>query len=125
MRLHHIGIATEDINATIEYIKNFVVIESVSATVYDSKQDANLCMLSVKDGSNIELIQGEVISKIIKKGQYIYHLCWETEDIEKQIQMLIDKNGLVISPLKEAVLFDNRRVAFIMTDIGLVELLEK
>ncbi len=124
MKLHHIGIATTNIEDTIERLKNNTDIESVSQTVYDPEQNANLCMVKIKYGTDIELIQGEVVSKMIKKGHYLYHLCWETEDIEAQIQQLINAGGMVVTPLKKSVLFDGRRVAFVMTNLGLTELVE-
>ena len=45
MKLHHIGIATEDIENLVEYLKQILNIKDISETVYDKNQDANLCML--------------------------------------------------------------------------------
>lgn len=124
MKLHHIGIATEDIASTTAYLETITEIESKSEVVFDPEQNAMLCMLHVRNGNDIELIQGEVVKKLIKKGQYIYHLCYETDDIEAQIQALTDCGGIVVSSPKKAVLFGDRRVAFLMTEIGLMELVE-
>lgn len=125
MKLHHIGIATEDIAVTTAYLEKITEIESKSEVVFDPEQNAMLCMLHISNGTDIELIQGEVVKKLIKKGQYIYHLCYETDHLEAQIQTLTDRGGIVISSPKKAVLFGDKRVAFVMTEIGLVELVEE
>ena len=124
MRLHHIGIATSSITDMIERLKKNTDVVSVSNIMFDPEQNAELCMVRTQDGTDIELIQGEVVNKLVKKGQYLYHLCWETDDIEARLQQLIDDGGMLVSPMKKAVLFDGRRVAFVMTKLGLTELLE-
>ena len=59
----------------------------------------------------------------IEKNITYYHVCYEVENLEESIQTF-DKS-IIISKPAEAVLFNNRRVAFIMTPIGIVELLEE
>ena len=124
MRMHHLGLAVNSIQSALEFIQSIASVQSVSETVFDKEQNANLCMVRIGDGTAIELIEGELASKMIKKGQFFYHSCWETDDMEKELRSLTEKGGMIISPPKPAVLFENRRVAFIMTEIGLLELLE-
>lgn len=124
MKMHHIGLAVENIESALEYLASVADIEKVSDIVYDSEQNAKLCMVTVKAGTDIELISGEVVAKIVKKGQHLYHVCWETADIERELQLMTEKGGMVVSAPKPAILFDNKRVAFVMTEIGLTELVE-
>lgn len=124
MVFHHVGIACKDIQETLEYVKNTFDVESVSKEVFDAKQNATLCMVDIKNGFKLELISGEVVKAFIKKRQYLYHTCYEVENIEAAIDQC-SNNGVVLSQPKEAILFDNKRVVFIMTPIGLIELLEK
>ena len=124
MKLHHIGIATPSIPESIEKLKETAEVVRIGDIVFDPEQNAELCMIEIKDGTDIELVSGEVVSGLVKKGQRLYHLCWETDDIEAQIKSMVKEGGLIVSPLKHAVQFDRRRVAFVMTSLGLTELVE-
>ena len=120
MKFHHIGIATKDLKKSLEFVqKNFEVI-NFSEEIYDEKQDATLQMIETKD-VNIELVTGTVVEKLIKAKTSYYHICYEVEDIYKAIEEF--QGAILVSSPKEAVLFDNRLVAFLMTPLGLVELL--
>lgn len=125
MEFHHIGIATEDIEQMKCNLKDMFEVTDVSETVYDSNQDAYLCMLTINNKTKIELISGNKVEKLVKKRQFLYHICYEVEDIEVQIKKLIDMGNMLISEPKEAILFDNKKVAFLMTEMGLIELVEK
>ena len=125
LKFHHIGLATEDINSSIEEMKLYFDIIEISDIVYDEKQDANLCMLTIADGTKLELISGNQVAKLVKKRQFLYHICYETNDIEEQIKQFEQLGAMVISEPKEAILFDMKRVAFLMTNMGLIELVEE
>ena len=125
MRFHHIGIATENIDTGLEYLKNVFQIKEVSESVYDKNQDATLCMVTLEDGTKLELISGNVVEKLVKKRQFLYHTCYEVKNIEKEIEKLEKLDGFLVSSPKEAILFNNKKVAFLMTNIGLMELVEE
>ena len=125
MKFHHIGIATENINDSLEYLKNILEIDQISEVVYDKNQDAKLCMVTLKDGTKLELVSGNVVEKIVKKRQFLYHTCYEVKDIDKEIEKLEKLDAFLISSPKEAILFNNKKVAFLMTNIGLMELVEE
>lgn len=122
MRFHHIGIATKNIDKTLKWVIDTYDVIEVSEKVYDPNQNAYLVMIKTKD-INIELVSGEVVEKFIAKNITYYHICYEVIDIEKAIKEF--KNSFVISKPKKAILFNNRKVAFLLTPIGIVELLEK
>ena len=82
-------------------------------------------MLAMPDGSYIELVSGAVVANFVKKRVTYYHICYEVDDISKAIEEMSKNGALVVSPPKPAILFGNRNVAFLMSPIGLVELLEK
>jgi len=125
MLFHHLGVATDSIEQTILFIEqNFNIIKKTDI-IFDTLQDANLCMLTTEEGTNIELVSGKTVQRFIKKQQFLYHTCWEVEDIEKSINSLYDSGALLISPAKEAILFNNRKVAFMHSALGIIELLEK
>lgn len=121
MKFHHIGIATKDIDKTLDWVRNHFDIVSVSDKVYDKNQDAYLQMIETSD-VNIELVSGYVVEKFIEKSITYYHICYEVDHLDKSIAEF--QQSIIISKPTEAILFNNRRVAFIMTPIGIVELLE-
>ena len=124
MEFHHIGIATNDIEKMKNKMKKFFEIKDISETVYDANQDAYLCMITLKDNCKIELINGKVVEKILKKRQYLYHTCYSVENIDETINDLIEDGAFLVSEPKEAILFNNKKVAFLMWELGLIELVE-
>lgn len=123
MRHHHVGCACKDIEKTAEKLCKLFSAER-GQTIYDPEQDANLCMLTMPDGTFVELVSGNVVEGYLKKRMSYYHICYEVDDLEDAIDSLGSKGAVVVSSPKPAILFDGRRVAFVMTPIGLVELLE-
>ena len=124
MKFHHIGIATADIDKTLLKLKKYFNIAEISETVYDANQDAYLCMITLSDGVKIELINGKVVENILKKRQYLYHTCYSVKDIEKSIKELTEDGAFLVSEPKKAILFNNDKVAFLLWDLGLIELVE-
>lgn len=124
MKFHHIGIATPNIEEMLEKLSKFMVIKNKSEIVYDELQDANLCMVTLEDGMLLELIQGGVVENLVKKRQYLYHTCYSVDDIEKVKNDLIESGAFLVREERPAKLFNNKKVAFLMWDLGLIELVE-
>ena len=124
MILHHLGIACSDIRETLEQLQAMFPVTGCSEIVHDPEQDAELCLVSIRDSLPLELIAGPVVSNLVRKGIMLYHACWEAEQIEEVIDRMRRVNGcMVVSEPKPAVLFGRRRVAFLNTPVGLVEIL--
>ena len=124
MRFHHIGIACEDIQATLKLVDQSLQIIDRTEIIFDEKQDVNLCLLTVEDGTRIELVCGKTVEKFVSKKQFLYHTCWEVNNIDRAIQTLYENGAMLISTPKNAVLFNNRKVAFLFSELGIIELLE-
>lgn len=125
MKFHHIGIACESIPTLLNKLKSMINIKNVSDIVYDEKQDADLCMLTLDDGTNIELISGNVVANMVKKRNYLYHTCYSVTNIDEYISKLVSDGAFLVSEPKEAILFNHNRVCFLMWDLGLIELVEE
>ncbi|SHL01546.1 VOC family protein [Chryseobacterium polytrichastri] len=123
MKFHHVGVACKDIQAELQSIRQLHKIIEETPVVFDENQQAELCMITVEDGLNIELVSGKPVENLLKKRISYYHICYEVDDIDKTIEYLTEKGGMLISPPKEAILFNNRKVAFLMLSYGIVELL--
>ena len=125
MKFHHIGICCKNIRKKIESIEKIHNVRKKTDVIYDPLQNAELCMLTLEDGTNLELVSGEIVQSFLKKKIEYYHICYEVKDIEAELQRICDIGGVVVSKIKPAILFNNKRVIFIKVDYGLIELLEK
>ena len=123
---HHIGIACEDIKKCRDFIKRFMDVKEESDVIFDENQKAEVCLLSLQDGTSLELISGEMVEGLVRKGTYLYHTTYTVENMKRCIRALKKQPGLVIiSEPKPAKLFNGKLVAFFSTPIGIIELLEK
>ena len=125
MKFHHVGVACKDIQAELQSIRKLHKIIEETPVVFDENQQAELCMITVEDGLNIEFVSGAPVENLLKKRISYYHICYEVDDIDQSIEYLTENGGMLISPPKEAILFNNRKVAFLMLSYGIVELLNK
>lgn len=125
MKIHHIGIATKNIEESLKKYEFFFNIKRKSEIVFDQEQNSYLIFLETNEGLNVEFISGEKVANIVEKGIYYYHLCYEVDDIELTIERFNKKGAIIISPPKPAKLFNNRKVAFVYASDGIVEFLEK
>lgn len=124
MRFHHLGIACKNLDQELESIRSLHEVVSVSEIVFDPEQNARLCMIGTAEGLNIELIAGGQVENLVKKRISYYHVCYETDDLEAEIESFRDKGAFVVSDPKPAILFQGKRVAFLLVSYGLIELVE-
>lgn len=125
LKFHHLGLACENIPAALEFLRHSGMLAHHGDIVRDELQDAELCWTETSGGPPIELVSGPVVSGLVRKGVHLYHSCWQTDDLAGSIADLQAQGALLVSPAKPAVLFGGRRVAFLATTAGLVELLEQ
>ena len=123
MKFHHVGIACRDLAAELEQIVMIHDVVETSPVVFDPGQDAELVLLTLSDGTHLELISGKQVEGILKKNITYYHLCFEVDDIRAEIERLEKQHAKLLSPPTPAPLFDNREVAFLHVSYGIIELL--
>lgn len=123
MKFHHVGIACKNIDEEIANISKIHKVIAQSPKVFDAEQNAELALLTLADGTKIELISGRQVETLVKKNMTYYHLCFEVDDINAEIERLVNDGAFLISPPKPAVLFNNRKVAFLNVSYGMIELL--
>jgi methylmalonyl-CoA/ethylmalonyl-CoA epimerase len=124
MEFHHIGIACRNIREEIASISKIHRIISISPIVFDKEQKAELCMVQIAEGVNLELISGEQVENLIKKRITYYHICFQTDDIDTEIERLQNSGALLVSEPNPAILFEDRKVAFLQASYGLIELVQ-
>lgn len=125
MKLHHIGIATNDIEEMVTYLNKMYKVIDKTDIIHDPLQKTDLCMLTLEDGSCLELIKGEKVNRFVDKKQYLYHLCYEVEDLDEKLKKYRECGDIIMMKPTPAILFNNKRVAFVFSKIGIIELVEK
>src|SRR5579863_3838636 len=125
MRFHHIGVACRDIGEEIARISRIHDIVAQTSVVNDPEQDAQVVMLTLSDGTLMELVAGPQVETLVKKNIGLYHLCFEVADIQSEIDRMVGEGARLIVPPKPAALFNGRTVAFLHVAYGLIELLSQ
>ena len=116
MKLHHVGVCSKNIEKSIKDIKKIHNIVEQTDIIFDPLQNAELCMITIEDGTKIELISGKVVEN---------HICYEVKNIEETANKMISNGAVQLSKIKPAILFNNKRVVFLKVSYGLIELVEK
>ena len=130
MKLHHIGIVVKNIQESLGDLTQFLSFDSITLPSLIGSQKVNVCFLKT-NSVYIELIEpaeeNSPISTFTAKGGGFHHICFEVDDIHKEIEKMV-KNGarLVVNPVKG---FDDRMIAFLLlhmknTNCNLIELAE-
>jgi methylmalonyl-CoA/ethylmalonyl-CoA epimerase len=122
---HHVGIACADLEKAAEFVERAFGSVSDSGTVHDPIQNADVRLFNAGMPTAIELVSGPAVANIASKGMTYYHICYTTPDIEQTLRDAKAAGALIVSKAAPAVLFGGRRVAFVYTDLGLIEFLEE
>ena len=129
LKVHHIGYLVKKIDAAIRDFQN-LGYQLLQETVYDDIRKVNICFLQ-KDGYCIELVspasETSVVSGLMKKYKNSpYHICYETEDFEKDYMTLVSGGFTAIDELTPAPALQNKEVVFLMSPfMGMIELIKQ
>lgn len=123
-KIHHVGVACRDIDEMRAWVWATHVVTRDSGVIHDPLQRADLSLLGVEGGSAIELVSGEMVNGLLKRGITYYHFCYEVDSIDRSIELLSQQGCRLVSPVTPALLFSGRNVAFLVGPMGLMELLE-
>jgi len=128
MKIHHLGFLSKNMEKTVRSFKDLGMIELLN--VEDDLRQVNLTFLSSCTGEIIEVIspsgKNSVVAKLTNKfSNSVYHICFESLDIEGDIRELEKKDFILLVPPESAIAFNNNRVAFLFNEYsGIVELVE-
>ncbi len=127
MKLHHIGIATRNIDETSRLLEQFGYWGD--EIKLDTEQNVYVRFLHHRFNPDLELIGGvnhtSPVNRLLEKnGTCVYHLCYETDDIDREAARL-RKQGYVPAGRKTKAVLDGRHVIFLFhTDNCLIELMD-
>ena len=131
MQIDHIGYAVKNIDKAK---KSF---EALGYKFEDTIQDNDrniFISFGTLDNYKIELVaentqnnSANPVSNYIQKiGACPYHICYKSNDIQKDIDYLQKNKFKITVPLAPAIAFNNRRVVFMYSlSVGLIEIVEE
>ena len=129
MKLHHVGIVVKDLATYGKDYAHILGLAPDSQVYHDPIQKVNVQFWRDERGMLLELIepasQDSPVWRSSRKGGGLDHLCYETPDIEKQIEESIRQGGMIARELNPAVAFGGRRIVFVyFLELGLIEFVE-
>ena len=128
LKVHHIGYLVKKIEAAVSSFEK-LGYRAAQDTVYDDIRKVNICFME-KDGYCIELVspthETSVVSGLMKKFKNSpYHICYETEDFEKDYMTLVSDGFMAIDTLTPAPALQGREVVFMThPSSGMIELIK-
>lgn len=128
IKVHHVGYLVKRLDQAVHEFKQLGFLEE-QEPVYDSIRKINIAF--IKNGDyRIELVcpvkDSPTYGLIKRYKNSPYHICYECDDLQMQMQHLMKTGYLVIQEPCIAPAINNRRVAFLMnSEIGMIELVEK
>lgn len=128
LKVHHIGYLVKKIDAAVNSFEK-LGYKLTQSTVYDDIRQVNICFME-KDGYRIELVSpasaASVVSGLMKRFKNSpYHICYETENFEKDYLTLVSDGFIAIDTPTPAPALQGREVVFLSSaSIGMIELIK-
>ncbi len=129
--LHHIGIVVASIPAAMDGFIRSLGASSDRQVFEDPRQRVKVAFLTTGAAEpQIELVEpvGEespVRRFLVQKGGGLHHFCYQTDDLEAELQLMRSRRAILVRKPTPAVAFGGRRIAWMLTQERLlVEFLE-
>ena len=129
---HHVGFVVASIDAAIQGVAKSVDAEWDGEITHDPLQYVRVAFLRPKHAVDplVELVEpaGEKspVLAFLKRGGGLHHLCYEVDQLDRQLETSRAGGGLVVRPPLPAVAFGGRRIAWFYTkEKLLIEYLER
>lgn len=128
MRVDHIGYAVKSIDKAM---KAMAVLGYVFEPVVEDPERHILISFGSLDGYRIELVapmgEGSPVDMHLSKiGPTPYHICYKSNNLEKDVDQLKAARYKEVIPPAPAVAFGGRRVVFLYSlTVGLIEIVEE
>jgi methylmalonyl-CoA/ethylmalonyl-CoA epimerase len=131
LALSHIGILVSDISKSVQTYAARFGYRPAGETIHDPVQTAYVQFLENDSaGICIELVMPDgpnsKLSNALKKGGGLNHLCYESDDIDKDCAELRSSGMFVLQAPVAAQAYPGRRIAWLMGKDGIpIELVER
>ena len=128
LTFHHVGLACRDLavetaaHAQLGFVAEGAVFEDPHQRVRGSFQTLGAFRVELLE----PLDEQSPVVAWLERGVRMYHVCYETDDLDAALGQLREAGHRTVSPPAPAVAFDGRPVAFVLLRTrGLVELLQR
>jgi methylmalonyl-CoA/ethylmalonyl-CoA epimerase len=118
-KLLHVGVAVPEIDPAVKVLESIFGYREISGPFDDpiQKVRVNFLTQSNEDATEIELIapltaDSPIRAILNKNGGGAYHLCFQTNDIDKALIHVKSKGCIVVSAPAPATAFGGRRIAW-------------
>ena len=130
LKFHHYGLAVLNDKAALVFLNGLGY--DAGENIYDPEQDVYVRLCTNADMPAVEIItkgklKGPLNSILKRSSEMIYHVCYETENLEETLKQIEEKKLRILPVLerKKAILFNERMISFYyIVGYGLIELLE-
>ncbi|MDO5444262.1 MAG: VOC family protein [Eubacteriales bacterium] len=135
MTVDHIGYLSSDINKSIQAFEQIGYVQESEILIDNIPDDNNtirnvyICFVR-NDSTRVELVspideKSDVFFTIRRQGEGPYHICYQVDNLEEQIQQLKKMGWMVLKRPAKAMAFDYSRVVFLFKrGVGMIELVE-
>lgn len=119
--LHHVGFVVASIASAGPQFAAILNSEWSGEIITDPLQAARVSFLRSNIAANplFELVEPEgedsPVGSFLARGGGLHHLCYQVENLEKQLQESREKGALVVRQPAPAVAFGGRRIAWVFT----------
>lgn len=129
MKLHHVGIVVESLESSAEAFARSLGLARNTEVFHDPIQKVGVQFWGDGPAGLVEFIEpaspDSPAWRELKKGGGLNHICYEVEDLDRQIADSVAGGSIVVSEPVPAVAFSGRRIAFLYCrKLGLVEFVE-
>jgi methylmalonyl-CoA/ethylmalonyl-CoA epimerase len=125
-RLHHVGFVVESIEQVAEEFSRSLGADWDRQIILDPNQGARVSFFRrpIPGDALLELVEpldeGSPVSKFLRRGGGLHHLCYEVDDLEGQLSYSRSTGSLVVRTPVPAAAFDGRRIAWVYTKAKLL-----
>jgi methylmalonyl-CoA/ethylmalonyl-CoA epimerase len=132
-KIHHVGIAVQSIEKSLEFHTQTLGMKQVSDIIHDKNLKVKVVLLEIEgqptQSSLLELVEPaespSPIDTILRQKNSIYHYCIEVQSLEDALSNARKNHAIITLQPTPAALFNGRRIAFIWTPSHyLIEFLE-
>jgi methylmalonyl-CoA/ethylmalonyl-CoA epimerase len=125
-RLHHVGFVVPSIAEVAEEFARSIAGAWDGRIILDPLQGARVSFFRGPNPTDalVELVEpvdeNSPVSKFLKRGGGLHHLCYLVEQLETQLQYSRSTGSLVVRPPVPAAAFGGRRIAWVYTKAKLL-----
>lgn len=121
LKLHHLGFVVASIKDNGHSLAAALEARWDENIIFDPIQGVNVSFIGREGAAEplIELVEpaglASPVSAFLKRGGGLHHLCYETPDLEAQLNLAKPLGTIVVKTPAPAVAFGGRRIAWALT----------